>query len=110
MAALDQKEGEEEDTRTAAMPSGVGDTEAADPLAHILVRGAEFLTNLGRALAESTAPPHEVMEKEMQAIIGKDETTGKTYLKIPLPKPETVQTIFSALGGLLAGVLTKRQG
>ena len=45
----------------------------------------------------------------IQAMIGKDETTGKAYLKIPLPGPETVQGILTALGGLLAGVFAKRQ-
>ena len=72
------------------------------------MKGAEFLTGLGHALSQD-APPQEVMKREIQAMIGKDETTGKAYLKIPLPGPETVQGILTALGGLLAGVFAKRQ-
>ena len=38
------------------------------------------------------------IEKHLHSMIGKDETTGKTYLKIPMPEPEVVQGVFSARG------------
>jgi hypothetical protein len=77
-------------------------------LNQLLIKGAAFLTNLGHALAQGNASPHEVMEKQMKTMIGKDETTGKPYLKIPLPEPEMVQDLLSALGGLLVGVFGKK--
>ena len=112
MEAMDRKEGEEKEAEAAPASPGAGAGEGAETgsLSQVMMRGAEFLTGLGRALAEGSLPPREVMENHIQGLIGKDETTGKAYLKIPLPEPETVQTIFSALGGLLAGFFAKKQG
>lgn len=42
-------------------------------------------------------------------MVGKDETTGKPYLKVPIPEPEKIREIFSTLGGILAAVLTGKQ-
>ena len=41
-------------------------------------------------------------------MIGRDETTGRPYLKVPLPEPEMVQQVFSAIGGLVAGFFAKK--
>jgi SNF2 family DNA or RNA helicase len=75
------------------------------PLNQLLIKGAEFLTNLSQSLSQSDRPPQETIEKHLHTMIGKDETTGKTYLKIPMPEPEVVQGVFSALGGLLANFM-----
>ena len=40
-----------------------------------------------------------------QGVLGRDEATGKTYLKIPLPEAETMNRILSGLGQLLAGFM-----
>ena len=112
MAAMDQEEDEGgKEMEGAPLSAGAGATETpkAGSLSQILMKGAEFLTGLGHALSQDASPPQEVMEREIRAMIGKDEMTGKAYLKIPLPGPETVQGIFTALGGLLAGVFAKRQ-
>ena len=95
-----------------ATPEGVGPPVTADalPLSRILIKGAEFLTGLGRAMARGTATPQEIVEERVQAMVGRDETTGKPYLKLPLPEPEVVQEIFTALGGLVAGFLGGRAG
>jgi superfamily II DNA/RNA helicase len=85
-------------------------TADAVPLSRILMKGAEFLTGLGRAMAQGTATPQEIVEERVQAMVGRDETTGKPYLKLPLPEPEVVQEIFTALGGLMAGFLGGQGG
>ena len=94
------------------MPEGVDPALNTDalPLSRILAKGAEFLTDLGRAMAQGTTTPQEIVEKRMAAMVGKDETTGKPYLKIPLPEPEAVRDIFTALGGLVAGFLGRQGG
>ncbi len=91
----------------SAMPEIVEPATTADalPLSRILMKGAEFLTGLGRAMAQGITTPQEIVEERVQAMVGKDETTGKPYLKLPLPEPEVVQEIFTALGGLVAGFL-----
>lgn len=42
------------------------------------------------------------MEKRFQTMIGKDDSTGAAYLKIPLPETERIKTVFAALGELLS--------
>jgi superfamily II DNA or RNA helicase len=109
MDAMDRKE-TEEGMADSTIPLGTGSPAGGEamPLHHLITKGAEFLTNLGQALAEGNASPRDVVEEQVQAMIGKDEITGKSYLKVPLPGPETVQDLFSALGGLLAGVFGKK--
>lgn len=89
------------------------DKEApAAALGRLIMQGAELLMGMGQALAKDGASPREAIERQMGAMMGRDETTGKPYLKVPLPEPEKIQDIFSAIGGLLAGVLAgnKRDG
>ena len=50
------------------------------------------------------------LQKVLQGVLGRDEATGKTYLKIPLPEAEAMIRIVSGLGQLLSGVIgTNRQ-
>lgn len=39
-----------------------------------------------------------------QAAIGRDPATGREFLKMPLPQPQTVQRLADVLGGLWAGL------
>jgi hypothetical protein len=48
------------------------------------------------------------MERHLQTWISKDENTGKACLKIPLPEPEVVQDVVTALGGLLSSFFGKK--
>jgi superfamily II DNA or RNA helicase len=108
-AATDRREAEAEDERkpVSEAVSGVitGSQTDAFPLNQLLIKGAEFLTNLSQSMSQGNQSPQEAIEKQLQTMIGKDETTGKTYLKVPMPEPEVVQNIFSALGGLLANFM-----
>jgi superfamily II DNA or RNA helicase len=91
--------------------------DGAEVLNNLLVGGAQFLMNLSRALAEPSQERPEgaaaagddagqqPVQKAMQAMIGRDETTGKPYLKIPLPEAEAINRIVSGFGQLLAGVM-----
>ena len=88
--------------------------------------GAQFLKNLSRALAQpprqgaddaagdgagpataegSVVPPLPSVEKALQGMLGRDEATGSTYLKIPMPEAETMNRIVSGLGQLLSGFI-----
>ena len=40
-----------------------------------------------------------------QGVLGRDEATGKTYLKIPLPEVEAMNRIVSGLGQLRSGFM-----
>jgi len=91
------------------IPNPPGDGAPPAPLGDLIMKGAELLMGIGQALAQNGASPREAVEKQMKAIMGKDETTGKPYLKIPLPEPESIQNILSAIGGLLTGVLSGKR-
>ncbi len=78
--------------------AGKDDGKTDDPLNNLLVSGARFLMNLGRTISQ---PGHDA-EKYLNAMVGRDADTGKSYLKIPLPETEVLQNIFSSLGKLLS--------
>jgi len=84
--------------KTASAATGIVQGEKHDSLNDLLQSGARFLNGLGDMMARSGEP----MEKRLQKMIGRDETTGATYLKIPLPEAESIKTVFTALGDLLS--------
>jgi superfamily II DNA or RNA helicase len=90
-------------------PAAPKDGNPAVPLGRLIMQGAEVLMDIGQALAADGGSPREAVEKRMQAMTGRDETTGKPFLKVPLPEPEKIRDIFSAIGGLLAGVLAGKR-
>jgi SNF2 family DNA or RNA helicase len=85
-----------------------------DPLQHLLAVGAQFLMNLSQAVAQpkgkspvQTVGPGEPPAHSLSSLVGRDELTGKGFLKIPLPEPEVLNTVIAGLGQLLAGALKK---
>jgi SNF2 family DNA or RNA helicase len=66
--------------------------------AHDLVsQGVSFLSRLSQTLADEKATRQLVDE-----LVEKDETSGQTYLKIPVENSEVVQNAVKLLGGLLS--------
>ncbi|MBS4095359.1 MAG: DEAD/DEAH box helicase [Sulfuricella sp.] len=74
-------------------------TPGADPWGPLLDAGLKLVETL--AAAQSGATPASLWLEH-------DPHSGKPYLKIPVPEPETVQRLASALQGLLAGLAGKR--
>ncbi len=73
--------------------------EESEQLSNLLKAGAQFLTSLSKAIegpGDSTAT-----DKNRSILIDKDEKTGKSYLKVPLPEKDVVQNIFAALSELI---------
>ncbi len=71
----------------------------ADPWGPLLEVGLKFVEGLAAARstsAERGAQPSPLLETDAQ--------TGKTYLKLPVPEPETVQRLADALRGFLTGL------
>ena len=66
-------------------------------LGNLLQSGAQFLMDLSKVIAQ----PGESGEIHQDNLVGRDEKTGRTYLKVPLPEPEVLQNVFSAFGELL---------
>ncbi len=86
----------------AAEPAAAGEAPAApDPWAP--------LVDAGLALLQSMMQGHTDRPRGLDAAIERDPATGRDFLKIPLPQPQTVQRLADALGGLLADLHRNRQ-
>ena len=86
-----------------------------DALSSLIAGGARFLTSLSEKLAPpeagKPASPEEMGQrvvKAMGAVVARDESTGKSCLKIPLPEPDVLQGLISGLGQVLVQVMGKR--
>ena len=102
---LAERRADDEDSVAAETAVGMAGAAPGEPLQNLLAAGARFL----EALSQAVARPEAVgMEKplagQLNSMVGRDETTGKGYLKIPLPDPGALTNIFSAVGQLLATV------
>ncbi len=86
-----------------------------DSLSSLIAGGAKFLMSLSEALAQpepgKPSSPEEMGERMVKAlgtVVVRDEVTGKSCLKIPLPEPEVIQGLFSGLGQLFAQMMGKK--
>jgi len=85
--------------------------QEADPLSNLLLAGARFLTNLSDMISKPGAVQEvQTFEKSLHNMIGKHKSTGKAYLKIPLPEIGVVQNMFSALGELISNTIQPNHG
>jgi superfamily II DNA/RNA helicase len=109
-ALQDEEKAQSESTSEKAAAAVTSDQSGAEALNALLTGGAQFLMNLSRAItlpAEQEGTGGSTREKGVSSLIGRDETTGNSYLKIPLPQPDVLNQLISGLGALFAG-LTKR--
>jgi SNF2 family DNA or RNA helicase len=79
--------GKKETTAVPASPS-------ADPWAGLVQTGLAFLQNLAATAGSGSSGSNS------NPLVGQDPKTGETFLKLPMPKPETVQQIMTMLSGL----------
>jgi superfamily II DNA or RNA helicase len=83
------------EVRAAAPP-------ASDPWATLIDAGLKLVETLAAARAEGGAESEA--RAATQSWIETDAASGKSYLKLPVPEPATVQRLADALSGLLAGL------
>jgi superfamily II DNA/RNA helicase len=104
-AQLDKEASEEEESISEKggeeKAASTGDGKGVESLNDLLLSGAQFLTNLSKAISQPPQTGAKPIESQLGNFIGKDEQTGKSYLKIPLPETDVVKNIFSALGELI---------
>ena len=83
------------------------DAPAAPGLAlgDLLTAGAVFLKELGQTLRQADPSKPAGASSPVSRMIDHDESTGKTYLKLPLPKGDAMQS----LAGLLQTVVSTLQ-
>jgi superfamily II DNA/RNA helicase len=100
------KEASEQEELTAekddvTIAARVGDGKGMESLNDLLLSGAKFLTDLSKVISQPTQIGKKPSENHLDKMIGRDEKTGKSYLKIPLPETEVIKNIFSTLGELI---------
>jgi hypothetical protein len=110
-----RQEQAEAERETAALEDVGSDAErqhgeekpVANQLQDLLMSGARLLSGLGEALgsiasadagSKTGGKPADMIER----FIERDEATGKNHLKIPLPEPAVMQSVFSGLEKLFA--------
>ncbi len=90
------KEGEEQiETSTAKRPR----SQEQDPWVELVSTGVDFINQLGETLQSSG--DGQKTKPQYNQYIEKDEKTGETHLKIPMPDQKTLETITTALKPLL---------
>ena len=71
----------------------LGTRPPADPWAGLLQTGLAFLQNLQGATQPGSPAKND--------FVGRDEKTGASYLKLPMPKPEMMPQVMQAVATLL---------
>ncbi|NJO12270.1 MAG: hypothetical protein HC872_01015 [Gammaproteobacteria bacterium] len=75
----------------------------ANPWAPLLSAGLALMQSLNAAVNSSHAADNGERPSAASPWIERDATTGRSYLKLPMPEPQTVQQLGEALTRLLAG-------
>jgi hypothetical protein len=64
-------------------------------LGDLLTAGAAFLQELGQSLRQADSANPTRATGAMSRLIDRDTTTGQTYLKLPLPQGDAMQSLAS---------------
>jgi superfamily II DNA or RNA helicase len=80
-------------------PSATPGSASQDRLwTDVLTAGAQLLENLTRAVAGGATEEPDSGVSSRSSFIARDEKTGQSYLKLPLPEPKVVQKIVDLVG------------
>jgi hypothetical protein len=95
----------------APAPAGATDIPRQQPaapaqsLGDLLTAGAAFLHELGQSLRQDQPAGSGGATGALTRLIGRDETTGRNYLKLPLPQgAEPIQTLTNLLQAVLTAL------
>jgi len=75
---------------------------ATDPWQTLLDAGLKFIVHLSQARAETARGSGEVTADH--SWLETDASTGRSYLRLPLPAPEALRKLTNTLEGLLSGL------
>jgi hypothetical protein len=80
-------------------PDRAASAPSDDPLAGLLQTGLVLLEQLAQAVTRPQADPGGATPG--LTLVQRDQRTGQSYLKIPVPSPEVLDRALSAIGALL---------
>jgi hypothetical protein len=99
--AAGEAEAEKEAEPTGPDEEEIGRVETSGgppPLEELINSGMAFLQKLGQVLtARSAAGENEAPTAKLNSLVQKDAATGQTYLKLPMPNPETLTRLADLL-------------
>lgn len=83
-----------------------GATPATDPWSGLLQAGMALLQQVASAGPDGSSRPRPAGASAggVQSLLRRDERTGETYLKLPVPEPEVLDQVVKAVGALLEGL------
>lgn len=102
--AMDAKSDAGETAEPRTDTAGGGTAVPTDQLRELLTGGARLLAGLAEALSAPSASDR-AGDKPSQSFglrVERDETTGKSSLRIPLPEPEVINGMLEGLGRFLS--------
>ncbi|MCL4477537.1 MAG: DEAD/DEAH box helicase [Deltaproteobacteria bacterium] len=103
--AADIADLQETENSDKTMPPMEYDGRDMEPLHNLLTSAAQFLMNLNKLISQPSQPAGQTGNSYLNTMIDRDEKTGKTYVKIPLPETDAVKNIFSAIAALLPNMV-----
>jgi hypothetical protein len=102
MESVDRATGAIPQAMPAAEESPAG--EPAPPVeaawSEVMAAGAALLEKFGRALETAQAPAGAKKVPAPGGLLERDPKTGRSYIKLPVPEPDTLRRIMELLGGL----------
>ena len=75
---------------------------STDSLSNLLQMGAQFLMDINKSLSQADNAGVKSFGKQIDGMIDKDKNTGETFIKLPVPNPETLQTLIKTCGKLVS--------
>ena len=96
---------EDDDVKQITSSKKTEQAEISDalPAQQLIQTAASFFTQLGNVLTDAKAT-----ENLIQSLTKKDETTGQSYLQIPVENEAVVKNAFTILAGLFKGIAAKQ--
>jgi superfamily II DNA or RNA helicase len=88
------------DSALEGMEPAAEPVSPADPWAPLIEVGLKFV----ESLTASNVSGNNKKNNEASTWVETDPATGRSYLKLPIPEPATVQRLAEALSGLLSGL------
>jgi SNF2 family DNA or RNA helicase len=107
-AVVEERAAEEAEEREERAAAGVAPQQQA--WTDALTAGLSFLEKIGAALrpkedeaAKEGGPAQSPVAAIVSSLVAQDKETGEPYLRLPMPKPETLQKVADLLNALVGG-------
>ena len=103
---------DEQERRSPSMSAEPAPTPQEDAWSDVLSAGMSLLEKFSRAISEGKSRPASAagaaspggLPSPLASLVASDPQTGKPYLKLPMPEPETVEKLVGLVAVLAKGI------